>query len=119
MSLVTLSYLNVPFSLSLAILSGFLEGVPTLGPILSAVPATIVAFNISGSMALSVIIAYIIMQLVENHILVPNIMQKAVGLNPVVVIVAIMISANLMGIAGALLAIPFVSFIMVVYRSIE
>lgn len=119
MSWIALTILNVPFALPLAVLAGLLEVVPTLGPIISAVPATIVAFTISPSLAISVIIAYVIIQLLENNILVPNIMRRAVGLNPVIVILGIVIGANLMGAAGALLAIPFISFIIVLFQSIE
>lgn len=119
MSWIALMLLRVPYAIPLAILAGLLEIVPTLGPILSAVPAVIVAFTISPTTALLVVIAYIVIQAAENHLLVPKIMQQAVGLNPVVVILSIMIGANLLGVAGALLAIPFVSFLVVIFQSIE
>ena len=119
MSWIALTIIGIPYALPLAILAGLLEIVPTLGPILSAIPAVIVAFTISPTLAIFVVIAYIIIQAAENHILVPKIMEKAVGLNPVVVILSIMIGANLMGVAGALLAIPFVSFLVVIFQSIE
>jgi predicted PurR-regulated permease PerM len=119
LSWIALSLLGLPFALPLAILAGLLEIVPTLGPILSAVPAVIVAFTISPTTALLVVASYIVIQAAENHLLVPKIMQQAVGLNPVVVILSIMIGANLLGIAGALLAIPFVSFLVVLYQSVE
>jgi len=114
-----LSALKMPYALPLALIAGFLEVLPTLGPILSAVPAIIVALTISPAMALIVAVAYLVIQLLENNILVPKIMQHAVGLNPVVVILSIMIGANLMGVTGALLAIPFVSFAIVVGKSLR
>lgn len=116
---IILSILHMPYALPLALIAGLLEILPTLGPILSAVPAVIVALTISPTMALVVAGAYLLIQALENNLLVPKIMQRAVGLNPVVVILAIMIGANLMGIAGALLAIPFVSFIIVLFNSIN
>jgi len=119
MSWIALTLIGIPYALPLAILAGLMEIVPTLGPILSAIPAVIVAFTISPTLALVVVAAYIFIQAAENHILVPKIMQQAVGLNPVVVILSIMIGANLLGIAGALLAIPFVSFLVVIFQSIE
>lgn len=119
MSWVGLTIVGLPYALPLAFLAGLLEIVPTLGPILSAIPAVIVAFTISPATALIVVAIYIFIQAVENHILVPKIMQKAVGLNPVVVILSIMIGTNLMGVAGALLAIPFVSFMVVLFQSVE
>ncbi|MBI5122795.1 AI-2E family transporter [Candidatus Roizmanbacteria bacterium] len=118
-SWIGLTILGMPYALPLALMAGLLEIVPTLGPILSAIPAAIVAFTISPTMAITVIVLYTLIQALENQLLVPKIMQKAVGLNPVLVILSVMIGANLMGIAGALLAIPFVSFLIVVINSFE
>ena len=118
-SWVGLTILGLPYALPLALLAGILEVVPTIGPILSAIPAVIIALTVSPTMAITVTAFYILIQALENQILVPKVMQKAVGLNPVVVILAIMIGTNLMGVAGALLAIPFVSFIIVLFKSIE
>lgn len=116
---LALSILGLPFALPLAVLAGLLEAIPTLGPTLAAVPAIIVALTVSPSLAVLVIITYIVIQALENNILVPKIMQRAVGLNPVIVILGVMIGANLMGVMGALLSIPFLSFIIVLYQSLD
>ena len=116
---LALTILGIPFALPLAILAGFLEIIPTLGPIIAAIPATIVALAISPVMALSVIAVYIVIQLTENNFLVPKIMQKAVGLNPVVIIIAILVGSNLFGVIGALLSIPFVSAAIIVFRALK
>lgn len=116
---IILTLLGLPFALPLAILAGLLEALPTLGPILSSIPSIVVALTVSPTLALFVALAYVLIQAVENNFLVPNVMQKAVGLNPILVIVGITVGANLMGVAGALLAIPFISFIMVIFQSIE
>jgi predicted PurR-regulated permease PerM len=70
-------------------------------------------------MAVVTIATYIVIQLLENNLLVPKIMQKAVGLNPVVIIVVILIGGNLLGFMGALLSIPFVSALIIIYKAIE
>ncbi len=119
MTWIGLTIINMPYALPLAVIAGFLEIVPTLGPTLSAIPAMIVALTISPPLALTVVVIYIIIQQLENTLLVPKVMQRAVGLNPVVVIIAIMIGANLMGIIGALLAIPFVSFLVVIFNAVD
>lgn len=116
---IALTILGIPFALPLAILAGFLEIIPTLGPIIAAIPATIVALAISPFMAAVVILTYVGIQLAENNILVPKIMEKAVGLNPVVIIVAILIGSNLFGVIGALLSIPFVSAAIIVLRALK
>ena len=118
-SWIGLTILGLPYALPLALLAGLLEIIPTLGPIISAIPAVIVAFTISPTMAITVIVLYLLIQALENQLLVPKVMQKAVGLNPVIVILSIMIGARLMGIPGALLAIPFISFIIVIINSIQ
>ncbi len=118
-SWIGLTILGLPYALPLALLAGLLEALPTLGPILSAVPAVIVALTVSPTMALTVVILYMLIQALENQFLVPKIMEKAIGLNPVLVILGVMIGANLMGAAGALLALPFISFLMVIFNSFE
>jgi predicted PurR-regulated permease PerM len=118
-SYIALMALGIPYALPLALVAAVLEAVPTLGPILSAIPSVIVALTISPTMALVVVATYILIQMLENQFLVPKIMERAVGLNPVIVIIGVTIGANLMGLAGALLAIPFISFVIVVYKSLE
>lgn len=101
-----LFFLRVEFALPLAIIAGVLEIVPTIGPILSAIPAILVAFAHSPILALTVIALYIIVQQVENNIVVPIVMRKSVGLPPVMTILALMVGGRLAGIAGAVLAVP-------------
>lgn len=116
---LVLTALGIPFALPLAILAGFLEIIPTLGPIIAAIPAVIIAFAISPVMGLVVMIAYAGIQVAENNILVPKIMQKAVGLNPVIILISILIGGQLFGIVGALLSIPFVSAAIIIFRSFK
>ncbi len=114
-----LTALGIEVALPLALIAGLLEIVPTIGPTAAAIPAVIVALTISLPMALIVGLAYVLVQFLEGHILVPRIMSRAVGLNPIVVIVGIIIGGKLLGISGALLAIPFVSLLTVVYKGLE
>lgn len=116
---VSLTLLGMDFALPLAVIAGILEILPTIGPIIAAVPAFIVAFSISPTLAIVVVGVYILVQMVENHILVPNIMQKAVGLNPLIVILVVLIGTTLMGILGALLAVPFTSMILIIFNSLR
>lgn len=119
MTWIALTILNVPFALPLAVIAGMLEILPTLGPTISAIPAIIVAMTISPGLALTVAIVYIIIQQLENSLLVPKIMQRAVGFNPVVVIISIMTGGTVMGVVGALIAIPFLSFLVVIFNSLN
>jgi predicted PurR-regulated permease PerM len=101
-----LTILGVDFAVPLAVIAGVLEVVPTIGPIVSAVPAVVVALTISPHLAGIVILFYIVIQLLENNLLVPKIMGQSTGLSPSLVIIAILIGGSLLGVAGALLAVP-------------
>lgn len=116
---LALSLLQVPYALPLGIMAGLFEFIPTLGPTLAAIPSIIIALTISPSLAIAVLALYIAIQFLENHLLVPKIMQKAVGLNPIMVILGIAIGANLLGIPGALLAVPFISFTTVLINGVR
>ena len=112
---VGLTILGVEYALVLALIAAVLELVPYVGPVLSAVPALFLAFTQTGSwtLPLAVLALFVVIQQLENDLLVPRVMQKAVGLNPVVSIMAILIGARIAGIIGALLAIPVATVIYV------
>lgn len=114
LSYVGLSILGVEYALTLALVAGMTEFVPVVGPILGAIPAAFIAFNQSPWLALWVIVLYLVIQRLENDLLVPKVMQHAVGLNPLVSIIALLIGAKLAGIVGALLAIPVTTAIGVI-----
>jgi predicted PurR-regulated permease PerM len=103
---IGLLILGMPFALVLALLAGIFELIPYAGPLLGGIPAVIVALNISPLMVVLVIVLYFLVQQIENHLLVPKVMEKAVGLNPVIIIVAVLIGAKIGGILGAILAVP-------------
>ncbi len=106
MSWIGLSILGVKYALVLALFAGITELIPYLGPFIGALPAVFIAFTQDPTLALWVIGLYIIIQQAENHLIVPKVMQKAVGLSPVVVIIAILIGAKIAGILGVLMAVP-------------
>lgn len=116
---VVLTLLQMDFALPLAVVAGILEIIPTAGPILASIPAIVVALTISPTLALVVAISYSIIQIIENNILVPKIMEKSVGFNPVVILLAILVGGTLMGVIGALLAIPFLSALIIILVSVE
>ncbi len=103
---IGLSLLGVKYALILGIVAGLLEFIPYIGPTFSGALAVILTFFQSPIKALLVLILYIFIQLLENNLLVPNIMRRAVGLNPVVSITALLVGGNLGGVIGAILAIP-------------
>ncbi len=117
-SLAGLSLLGVKYAWVLALFAGVTEIIPYLGPFIGAVPAVFIAFTVSPVLGLSVAVLYIVIQQLENYVIVPQVMKRAVGLNPVVVIVAMMIGAQIAGIVGIILAIPVTTALSVVFGDI-
>lgn len=105
-SYIGLTVLNIPYALPLALFAGVMEVVPVIGPIVSAIPAVGLALTVSPILGLGVAAMYFVIQQLENNLIVPQVMKRAVGLNPLVVILAIAMGSRLLGIAGALLAVP-------------
>ena len=106
--------LGIPFFYVLALISAIGEMIPVVGPILSAIPALAVASTVSLQKVAFVLIFFILQQQLENHILVPKIMARQVGVSAVTVIVALLIGGSLAGILGAILAVPTAAILQVV-----
>src|SRR3990167_1457712 len=111
---IGLTLLRVEFALPLAVIAGLLEIVPTLGPTLSAVPAVIIAFVQAPILAVGVLALYVLIQQLENNFIVPKLMEKAVGLSPLVIIFALLVGGSLFGVIGAALAVPAAAIIHVI-----
>ena len=109
---VGLSLLNVKFALLLSLLIMVLELVPLVGPVVSAIPAVMLAFLQSPPLGLWVLALYVGVQQLENHILVPIILGRTLNLNPVVIIIALLVGQQLAGIPGMILAVPISTIIV-------
>lgn len=118
LTLIGLRILNVKYFLVLALLAGILELIPYLGPTLSAIPAFFIASAESLWKGVAVIILFWLIQQMENHIIVPKVMQKVIGLNPIVVIIVILIGARLRGFVGILIAVPTAAAVSVLIKDI-
>ena len=110
-SYIGLLLLKIDFALPLAILAGLLEIVPTIGPIISAIPAVIIGLSMTPVTALLVALLFFLIHQSENTLVVPFVMKKSVGLPPLLTIIALMIGGKLAGIAGVVLAVPVVLII--------
>lgn len=107
MSWILLTILGVPFALPLAVLAGIMEAVPSLGPLLSSIPAILFALINGGvNSALYTGLGYVIIQQLENAIIVPKVMGNAVGIRAIYVLTGIIVGFALGGIVGALVAVP-------------
>ena len=103
---VGLSLLGVRYALILAIVATVLEIIPNVGPVLAAAPAILIASLDSLFLGAMTLIFYVFIQQLENHLLVPNVIKKVIGLNPVIVIIALLIGVKMGGVLGMILAVP-------------
>jgi predicted PurR-regulated permease PerM len=115
---IGLYLLGVPYFYVLALVAAFGEMIPVVGPILSAIPAVAVAFAVSPKTALFVLLFYFAQQQLENHVLVPKVMERQVGVSATVVIVALLVGGSVLGILGAVLAVPTAAIIQVVIQEL-
>jgi predicted PurR-regulated permease PerM len=114
MTYIGLRFLGIEFALPLALLAGILEIVPNIGPVLAAIPAIIAGLAISSPIGLAVAAWYFLVQQLENSLIVPKVMEKAVGVNPLVTILSLAIGFKLGGAVGAIFAVPIILLIQVV-----
>lgn len=111
LTLLALIILRMPYALTLAVLAGFCEFIPAVGPLIAAVPAVFIALSHEG-LIWGLIIAgvYYVIQWCENNLLVPLIMKRAVGLSPIAIIFAMLVGVSfpdtIHPVLGVMVAIP-------------
>lgn len=110
---IGLTILRVDYALVFALFAGLTEFIPYAGPLIGAVPAVLLTLAHDPVKAIGVVILYIVIQQLENHLLVPKVMQKTVGLNPIVVIIVMLIGAKIAGVIGLLLAVPATTIVKI------
>ena len=115
-STVALLILGVQAPYALGFLAGLLEFIPTVGPILSAVPAIIMGFTDSPSLAFKVLIAYWAIQFIENNLLIPYLMRGEMDLPPAITLVAQALMTLLFGFIGLMVAVPLTAAVLVPLR---
>jgi predicted PurR-regulated permease PerM len=111
LSFIAYTLIGLPYTLALALVAGIMETVPVVGPILGAVPAIIVAYTVDPNKVWWVLLATAVIQILENNFLVPRVMRSAIGVNPLVTLLALSAFGSLFGILGAIVAIPLAAII--------
>ena len=111
---ISLTVLGVPYALSLSILGGIFELVPIIGPIIAAIPAVVIGLTESPVQAGAIAISYLLIQQLEGNVIIPMVMRTAVGLNPLLILLAISIGGKLLGLGGVFLAVPIAVVIQIV-----
>ncbi len=119
LTFIGLLILRVNFALPLAIIAGLLEIIPLFGPVVGMVPALIVAVTQSPWHALGVFVLYILVQQIGGVAITPKVMNKAVGVDPLIIILSIMVGGRLAGTAGVLLAIPVAAVLSILLEELH
>ena len=115
-----LSILGIPHALVLALFAGIFEIIPVFGPIISSIPAILVAFtNVGVGTGILLIGLYVLIYQFESQLFYPLVVKKIVGISPIVVIIALIIGAKLAGVLGAILAVPLSAALMEYIKDIE
>ncbi|XVS61989.1 AI-2E family transporter [Actinosynnema sp. CA-299493] len=109
---------NVPYALLLAVTVALLDLVPVVGATLSAVVVSLVAFTVSLPVGLSTIGFFVVYQLLEDYVLVPRIIGRAVKVPALITVVAVLLGGVLLGVIGALVAIPIAAAVLLLLREV-
>jgi len=115
---IGLGLMGVPYFYVIALIAAIGETIPIVGPVIGGVTAVAVALTVSPKLALIVGAYFLVLHQLEANVLVPKIMERSVGVSPVAVLVALLIGGSLMGLAGAILAIPTAALLSVIIEEI-
>jgi predicted PurR-regulated permease PerM len=107
---------GLPFPIVLAVITGFLDLIPQVGATIAAVILVLVALTVSTPAAIAMAIIQLIYQQLENYVVYPIVYRRAVELTAFTTIVSVLIAGSLLGVVGAILAVPFAVVIKIVMR---
>lgn len=110
--------LGFKYALVLGLLAGIFEIIPVIGPIIAAVPGVVIGFSQSLWFGMVALVFYVVVQQLENHWLVPTVMRRATGLNPLVTIIAVLLGARLYGVIGVIVAVPIATIISIFWSDL-
>ena len=115
---IGLGLMGVPYFYVIALIAAVGETIPIVGPVIGGITAVAVAITVSPKLALMVGTYFLVLHQLEANVLVPKIMERSVGVSPVAVMVALLVGGSLMGLFGAILAIPTAALLSVIIEEI-
>ena len=113
------SLVGIEYAMTLGFIAGVAEFIPYVGPFITFLIGTPLAFGEGWEVGVAVLIFFAILQFVEGNILIPLIMEKAVGISALVTVLALVIGFQLLGVVGAIIAIPLVAIIGIFLEDIQ
>jgi len=108
--------LGLPFPIVLAVITGLLDLIPQVGATIAAVILTLVALTVSTPAAVAIVVIQIVYQQIENYVVYPIVYRRAVSLSAFTTIAVVLIAATLLGVVGAVLAVPVAAVVKIVVR---
>jgi predicted PurR-regulated permease PerM len=117
-SYVFLLVIGMPYALALAIFVGLLDLIPLIGATIAAVVVSLVGFTESVTLGLACVAFYVAYQQFENYVIYPRVMRRAVDVPAPLTVVAALIGGALLGVVGALLAIPTAAAVLLIVRQV-
>jgi predicted PurR-regulated permease PerM len=115
---IGLGLMGVPYFYVIALIAAIGETIPIVGPVIGGLAAVAVAITVSPKLALMVGTYFLVLHQLEANVLVPKIMERSVGVSPVAVMVALLVGGSLMGLSGAILAIPSAALLSVIIEEL-
>lgn len=111
-----MEFLNIPYPLVIGLLAAIVELIPMIGPIIGAIPPVLLALLQGSSVALKVIVFYIIVQQLDGHFVMPKLMGSIIRVHPVAIIAGVLIGGHIFGVVGMMVAVPLTAVIQVVLK---
>jgi predicted PurR-regulated permease PerM len=109
-------FFNIEYPLVLGLLAGITEAIPIIGPFIGAAPAVLLAYLLSPALAIKVILFYVFVQQIENHIIVPKVMGHSIDLHPIAIIISLLVGGQLFGLVGMMIAVPAAALLKVMAK---
>jgi predicted PurR-regulated permease PerM len=113
---VSAAIFGLPFPIVLAVMTGFLDLIPQVGATIAAVILVAIGLTVSTTAGIAMLVIQLIYQQLENYVVYPIVYRKAVELSAFTTIVAVLIASSILGVLGAILAVPFAAVIKIVLR---
>lgn len=108
--------MGVPYPMVIGLLAAITEWIPIVGPIVGAVPAILLSATVSLALPFKVIVFYIVIQQIDSHLIMPQVMGAVISLHPVVIVIALLIGGTLFGVAGMILTVPVTAVLQILCK---
>lgn len=115
---IALTIAGVPMGLALALLAGLFELIPLVGSLLGAIPAILIALTVGWQKALVVAAIFAVGNVIQGNVVAPFVFSKSIEVSPVMILLALLVGANLFGVAGAIIAVPLMAMIQVLVTNL-